>query len=101
MLLKPKSRENRQSQRLRALRSGRIFYEGDLVTVECVVRDLSEGGARLKCKSWFNSPKYIKLVLGDGELAEEPIECEVVWQDYLQMGVRFLEQRKKRTSLHS
>src|SRR5215213_1541740 len=40
-------RENRTTPRLRSLLKGKIVYNNRLSTMDCIVRDISSGGARL------------------------------------------------------
>jgi hypothetical protein len=54
--------------------------------VSCVVRDLSEGGARLDVQGCGILPPVFDL-LADG--AKEFRTCEVVWRSGDQLGVSF------------
>ncbi len=41
-------KERRKSQRMRTLKGGRVIFGNRLCTFDCVVRDRSDRGARLK-----------------------------------------------------
>ncbi len=83
----------RNEPRQRSLRTGLISYNDGRTTMDCVIRNMNKTGAKLECTSWFNCPEFVSLVIGVGELADEPIKCQMKWQDNLQIGVEFLEAR--------
>jgi len=81
-----RSKERRRSPREKGLRSGRITYSRNGASMVCVVLDLSGHGAKLIPADMHQCPSRFAL-----RLAGEPArECEVVWRDKAQMGVKFV-----------
>ncbi len=81
-----RSKERRRSPREKGLRSGRITYSRDGASMVCVVLDLSSHGARLTPADMHQCPSRFSL-----RLAGKPArECEVVWREKAQMGVKFV-----------
>ncbi|NNF80953.1 MAG: PilZ domain-containing protein [Rhizobiales bacterium] len=78
--------DRRAAPRKRILKAGVIRALPDFEAT-CVVRDLSEGGAKLKVKDVKQVPDYFQLTIElDGLLAK----CEVMWRsDDNEIGVRF------------
>ena len=85
--------DDRSEPRQRSLRTGRITYNNGQTTMDCIIRNMNKIGAKLECRSWFECPEFVSLVIGVGDLAEPPIKCQVKWQDNLQIGIEFLEAR--------
>ncbi len=82
----PRSKERRRSPREKGLRSGRITYSRNGAAMVCVVLDMSRHGARLIPADMHQCPSRFSL-----RLAGEPArECEVVWREKAQMGVKFV-----------
>ncbi len=77
--------ERRSSQRQRTLKGGRIVFNGGRSTIECVVRNLSETGAKLKVNSILGIPDGFELLLSDGSRQR----CRLVWRSMTEIGVAF------------
>lgn len=58
--------ERRLNPRNRVLRKARIVYREGYATMECVVLDLSEGGARLRLGDWLDVPGHFELRIERG-----------------------------------
>ena len=67
------------------LRGGAIFFGGR--AVPCVVRALSEGGARLQVYSPDRLPKRFRLYV---ELGRIEVDCELAWLKGKEVGVDFV-----------
>jgi hypothetical protein len=79
--------EARIAPRRRMLKSGKIAYSERHVTVECLVRDMSATGARLKVQGSVRAPDAFELLIPlDGLEAY----CQVVWRSGPDLGVKFL-----------
>lgn len=63
---------------------------------DCMVLDLSEGGARLRVKAEIELPKRFILMLA--RVAKVLRRCETVWRRGPEMGVQFVSapSRKKK-----
>ena len=83
----------RRAVRRRVLKSGTIAYNDRFSTLSCTVRDLSEGGARLRADNPLFVPSQFELLIEqDGFEAE----CEVVWRVDKDLGVRFTSPPRQR-----
>ncbi len=76
----------RGGQRRKALKSGTIVFNDGQSVISCVVRNLSETGARLECDSFVDCPRGFTLKLTTGP----SYECEVRWMTIKAAGVEFM-----------
>ena len=79
--------DRRQSQRKRVLRRGRIVFRNGYSVIDCVVLDLSEGGARLKLNDWLGLPTSFELRIENGPSHQVTVCYHV--RDVT--GVRFID----------
>lgn len=77
--------EHRDASRHRVLKGGRIVINDGFSTYKCMVRNLSETGARLKVESIIGIPDSFQLVMDDGQKHA----CTVVWKTAAELGVKF------------
>lgn len=77
--------EQRGDQRQRTLKTGMIVFNGGRSTIECVVRNLSEGGAQLKVVSILGIPETFLLRLAD----KSTRNCAIAWKRADVLGVKF------------
>ena len=76
--------ERRRAGRLRTLKHGRIFIDA-MSTLNCAVRNMGAGGARLVLPSVVGVPERFTLdIAGDRRVA-----ARVVWKTYTDIGVAF------------
>jgi hypothetical protein len=80
-----KSAERRREKRERTLRHGKIIYSGSSCMMDCLVLDLTEGGARIKPADIMICPEEFVLKIQYSPLRN----CEVVWRKNTELGVRF------------
>lgn len=79
--------DGRIAPRRRMLKSGKIAYSDRHVTIECLVRDMSATGARLRVEGSVTAPDTFELLIPlDGLEAN----CQVVWRAGTDLGVKFL-----------
>lgn len=78
--------EQRGDQRRKALKGGRIVFNNATSSIDCLVRDMSAGGARLQVESVLGIPSAFTLILADGSL---PRRCTVRWKQARAIGVAF------------
>ena len=77
----------REQARRKAIQGGRIVFNDRKSTMNCRVRDLSAGGARLEIPLQQLLPHSFEL-----HIASEPIRrCELRWVKGNLAGVRFLQ----------
>ncbi|MDX2155750.1 MAG: response regulator [Hyphomicrobiaceae bacterium] len=78
--------ERREGKRSRMLKGGVIAFSARHATIPCVVRDLSEGGARLQVAQSSAVPDTFELIV---ELDGLEVPCQVVWRKVSEVGVAF------------
>lgn len=81
-----KEGERRLHPRRRMFKGGKVVFNDRACVVDCVVRDLSNTGARLVFKDFQPLPQRFQLVIQ--ELGT--YECEVVRHHQTEYGVRFI-----------
>lgn len=86
-----KEQEPREAPRIRTLRAGRVYSHGGKVSVDCIIRDLTNQGARIQFVHPFQGPDRISLQVGIGDRAIAPFDCDVRWSRGTQVGVLFLD----------
>jgi hypothetical protein len=79
--------DKRRTQRQRVLKDGRIITLDNQSIVNCVVRDLSATGARLKCGDQVAVPNEFRLQVGS-ERTMRP--ARAVWRRGNDVGIRFI-----------
>jgi hypothetical protein len=79
--------ERRDSLRHRSFLKGRLYYNNKLSSVDCLVRDISDGGARLKFFGVVTVPDFIELHLPN---KDETYRAKVQWRAGDEVGVAFL-----------
>ena len=79
------SDDNRDAQRHRTLKGGRIVVNDGFSTFDCTVRNLSETGAKLEVTSSLPIPQRFELAMHDGRR----FACEVAWRTETEIGVHF------------
>jgi two-component system cell cycle response regulator len=84
----PSSQENRAAPRRRALLGGRVFAEGGGAW-DCLIRDLSEGGAKIRIDDPTDlaAGGYVDLKVNK---AEDLRRAQVMWIRGTEIGLRFL-----------
>lgn len=79
--------EKRKFQRRRVLKRGKVLFQDHTSLLDCTIRDLSEGGARLIIDHAITLPAEFRLVnVSDGETRD----VRVAWRRGDQVGVGFL-----------
>ncbi len=78
---------NRRQDRRRKVRVASILVSDDREPIPCVILDISASGARLHIHDPVEIPKTFHLL----QIAnDERHECEAVWRNGNEMGVKFL-----------
>ena len=77
--------EHRASQRRRTLKQGKIVLS-DWQVLDCLIRDMSETGARLEIGGVTELPKAFRLLVASSNLL---YPVDLAWQAGLGVGVRF------------
>ncbi len=80
--------DQRIETRQRTLAPGFIVTHGDVSGIECIIRDYSEDGARLRVENGHLLPLHFRL-----STETDPVgyECEIVWRKANEVGIRFID----------
>jgi hypothetical protein len=78
--------ERRRHVRMRTFKSARILLNAHHSAIDCMVRNLSESGARLNVASSIGIPERFDVIFD----ADKSIRgCRMVWHRDTQIGVEF------------
>ena len=77
----------RSEPRRRVLRAATVAFNHRNSTLNCVVRDISERGARLQFDGEFRPPHEFDLLV---PAEHRDHHCEVAWRGECDIGVRFI-----------
>ncbi len=81
------SADRRSQVRARVLRRARIVFRRGYSTLDCVVLDLSSGGARIRIDAWLGMPDRFELRLENGPVREAVVR----YRDRDSTGVEFVD----------
>ena len=76
-----------REKRKRNYKAGIASYQNHTLTLDCVVRDITPGGAKLKFETGTVVPDRFRLTIPMDGIK---VDCEVKWRDDLEVGVAFL-----------
>jgi hypothetical protein len=82
-------KERRAVSRQKSFLQGRIYFNHRRSSIDCLIRDYSEHGARLKFSEAANVPEAIELYIPN---KEEIHRARVEWRTGNEMGVSFGEE---------
>lgn len=77
----------RSRARQRTLRSGKIVYNNQTCVMDCQIRDMSEGGCRVRVASTASLPRHFDIQITG---MKERRLCEVKWRSPQELGVQFI-----------
>jgi hypothetical protein len=75
----------RRAKRKKVFKGARLVLGGGLSTIDCIVKDISIGGARVKVADLTRLGKTLKVVFPDGET----LDAEVVHEKGVEYGLQF------------
>jgi len=78
--------DKRRSSRHRIFKAAKIGFHELHAAIDCVVRDISDTGARLSIESTIGVPEIFFLAINGAP----PRKCQIVWRKPSQLGVKFL-----------
>ena len=76
--------DKRDSQRQHVLKAGTILFDGS--GIDCLVRNMSVGGANLEVESQIGIPSSFDLVIN---VEQSNHHCHVVWRKARRIGIAF------------
>ncbi|CAN1506001.1 PilZ domain containing protein [Rhabdaerophilaceae bacterium] len=84
--------ESRRAGRVRSFLSGEVVHSGGASRTECIVRDLSDTGAKLQVSSSVLLPENFDLHITQRGLV---LKATMVWRVGNEMGVQFQTEPKR------
>lgn len=81
------SPDRRLAQRRRVLKGGVVAFNDHYSSLPCIVRDISDTGARLRIEGSMNAPDKFDLII---EIDGLEVACEVVSRKASELAVRFV-----------
>ncbi len=85
--LTPDVSGKRGRTRQRTLRSGKIIYNNQTCIMDCQIRDVSEGGCRIRVGNTASLPRHFDIQISG---MKERQLCEVKWRSPQEIGVEFI-----------
>ena len=79
--------ERRKSTRSRVLKSAKLVIDRSSI-IDCVVRNLTNKGARLQISNTVELPKDFEMTFDGGYSIRQ---CRLVWRTVTETGVEFVE----------
>ena len=83
--------ERRTRPRKRVLKTGQIITDSTSSTVDCILRDISESGARLRLTSTAALPSTFLLLIKSENVI---VPVQRVWRNAHEVGVKFIGERR-------
>ncbi|HWP26884.1 MAG TPA: PilZ domain-containing protein [Xanthobacteraceae bacterium] len=77
--------EKRKSPRRRTFKAGAIAFNGTSI-IDCIVKNISDGGAGLIVETPVGIPDHFKLLIAKENFMQP---CRVVWRASNRIGVAF------------
>ena len=82
----------------RALKKGKLIFNRGLRSVPCIVRNLSESGAKLEFEQAYLLPQEFVLQI---DLEDFEVTCQKRWEDGLRCGVEFISGKRAVSQMRS
>ena len=76
----------RRAERAHTLRRARIIFDNRMSVFDCIIRDISTGGAKIEVPSPLGIPGHFELAEG---AASHGHMCTVRWRADVALGVSF------------
>jgi hypothetical protein len=78
--------ERRRTSRQKAFLQGRIFFNNRRSSIDCLIRDISEHGAKLRFSSAIATPDVVELHVPS---RDESYRARIEWRAGEEVGVSF------------
>jgi hypothetical protein len=79
-------KDNRVNPRVRSFLRGEIVHSAGSIRIECLIRDLSDGGARLQVARSVIIPDPFELQIQQKGLIHR---CRIIWRHEDELGAQF------------
>lgn len=89
-IIEPQTMEDRRLKpRNRTFLQGRVFYNNRRQSADCIIRELTEEGARLTFTDPVGLPHVFELHIPN---RDQMLRVETIWNHGIEVGVRFDKQ---------
>ena len=78
-----------REHRRKAFKAGLISYQNHALTVDCVIRDISSSGVKLKFQEGVLVPEHFTLTI---PMEGQRVDCQVRWRHKDEVGAVFVGQ---------
>jgi hypothetical protein len=78
--------ERRSHKRRRTFKGGKMIFNKGLSVRDCIIRDLSDEGARLELTTPVGIPDQFEIIIAPDRVRRF---CKTVWRSSNQIGVLF------------
>jgi hypothetical protein len=78
--------ERRITPRKRSFLKGTVYFNNRMSSIDCVVRDFSDGGARLEFTTIVTLPDSIELYI---PTRDQTLQAQVRWRKDTEVGIGF------------
>jgi hypothetical protein len=79
------AQDRRGEQRQRTLKTGKIIFNNKTSVIDCIVRNQTNAGARLKVVSVIGIPEEFSLRIMNNPARR----CRTIWRSEYELGVAF------------
>lgn len=83
--------EHRTSLRIRSFLRGEVIHSGGASRTECIVRDLSELGARVEVPASVTIPEFFDLAVPQRHLMHR---SRIIWRHGNELGIAFADLKR-------
>lgn len=84
--------DERVSDRAKVLKRGIIGFGEEYASIPCLVRDLSDHGAKVELETLIALPKRFTLHI---EIDGFKVDCRLAWQKHPHAGIQFVGEKHK------
>jgi hypothetical protein len=78
--------ERRVQIRRRTFKGGKVIFNNGLSVLDCIIRDMSEHGARLELPTTVGIPDTFELIIAPDRVKRR---CQIAWRAERHIGVLF------------
>ena len=89
-----KMNNGRMQDRIRTIRSGTIIFSDKRCSIPCIIKNLSENGAKLRTDNAFLCPNSFRLTFQNGP----SFDCTVKWRNDNSLGIAFTDPNHDKTN---
>jgi PilZ domain len=78
--------ERRSHIRRRTFKGGKLIFNKGLSVLDCIIRDMSEHGARVELGTTIGVPDTFELIIAPDRVKRS---CKIAWRSKRHIGISF------------